>query len=266
MQQSSEPSALHITVLGTGTSQGIPVIGCSCIVCTSQDPHDRRLRTSVMVQYKEASLLFDAGPDFRQQMLTQGFSKVDAILLTHEHNDHISGLDDVRPVNFMQRKEMPVFGLPRVLDAVRRRFDYVFDTSYAYPGLPKLALKELQPGPAVIAGVSMQVISIMHGELPVLGFRIGGFCYITDAKRIPDDQWEHLQNLDILFLNALHRKEHFSHLNLREALELIETIRPRKAYLIHMSHDMGLHREVDSSLPVNVSLAYDGLKITIPEK
>jgi phosphoribosyl 1,2-cyclic phosphate phosphodiesterase len=216
-----------------------------------------------MIQSGETSLQIDAGPDFRQQMLAQGFSKVDAILLTHEHSDHISGLDDVRPVNFMQRKEMPVFGLPRVLDAVRRRFDYVFDTSYAYPGLPKIGLKEIQPGPANIAGITLQVILVMHGDLPVLGFRIGDFCYITDCKTIPDDQWVHLQNLDVLFLNALHRKEHFSHLNLSEALDMIEAIGPRKAYLTHMSHDMGLHREVEASLPANVKLAYDGLRITL---
>lgn len=261
MSHQSELSGLHITVLGTGTSQGIPVIGCTCAVCTSTDPYDRRLRTSVMVQSGMTSLLIDAGPDFRQQMLTYRLSRIDAILLTHEHSDHISGLDDVRPVNFMQRTEIPVFGLPRVLDAVRRRFDYVFDTSYAYPGLPKLGLKELQVGPTVIAGVPIQVIDVMHGPLPVLGFRIGNFCYITDAKKIPDNELENLQDLDVLILNALHRKEHFSHLNLTEALELIEIIAPRQAYLTHLSHDMGLHRDVEASLPSHVRLAYDGLMI-----
>lgn len=263
MPQQSESPALQVTVLGTGTSQGIPVIGCTCTVCTSDNPKDRRLRTSVMLRLGDSSLLIDAGPDFRQQMLTHGLTRISAILLTHEHNDHISGLDDVRPVNFMQRMEIPVYGLPRVLNAVRRRFDYVFDESYAYPGLPKLALHELVAGSITIAGVPMQVIEVMHGNLPVLGFRIGGFCYITDAKTIDDDQLAHLKDLDILILNALHHKPHFSHLNLREALELIERINPRRAYLTHLSHDMGLHREVEATLPTNVRLAYDGLRLTL---
>lgn len=263
MLQRSDASALQVTVLGTGTSQGIPVIGCRCAVCTSPDQRDRRLRTSVMIRQGNTSILIDSGPDFRQQMLVHGLTRIDAILLTHEHNDHISGLDDVRPVNFMQRTEIPVYGLPRVLDAVRRRFDYVFDTSYAYPGLPKIALKELHSGPTMIAGVSMQVIEVMHGSLPVLGFRIGRFCYITDAKSIADEQLSHLRDLDVLILNALHHKKHFSHLNLQEALDLIEVIAPRKAYLTHLSHDMGLHQEVEASLPPDVRLAYDGLQLSI---
>lgn len=263
MSYQNDTSDLHVTVLGTGTSQGIPVIGCSCAVCKSTNSCDRRLRTSVMIQRGDVSLLVDAGPDLRQQMLTAGLSKISAILLTHEHNDHISGLDDVRPVNFMQRTEIPVYALPRVLDALRRRFDYVFDKSYAYPGLPRITLNEIQEGPAEIFGVPVQVISVMHGTLPVLGFRFGDFCYITDAKRIPDDQLRHLENLDVLILNALHRKEHFSHYNLKEALEVIDKIGPRKAYLTHLSHDMGLHSEVEGILPPGVHLAYDGLKITL---
>ena len=254
---------LRVTFLGTGTSQGIPVIGCTCAVCKSTNHHDSRLRTSVMVQCGDVSLLVDAGPDLRQQMLTAGLSEISAILLTHEHNDHISGLDDVRPVNFMQRRDIPVYSLPRVLDAVRRRYDYVFDDTYNYPGLPRLTLEELEPGPARIYGVPLHVISVMHGNLPVLGFRFGGFCYITDAKKIPKDQYVYLEDLDVLVLNALHHKEHFSHLNLNQALEAIESIDPKTAYLTHLSHDMGLHDDVESMLPPNVHLAYDGMTVQL---
>lgn len=263
MPNPNESVSLQVTVLGTGTSQGIPVIGCNCEVCTSPDVKDKRLRTSVMVNVNETFLIIDTGPDFRQQMLRNSFSRLDAILLTHEHNDHISGLDDVRPVNFRQKADIPVFGLPRVLDAVRRRFDYVFDPNYQYPGLPRLQLNALEPGEADIAAVGMQVISVMHGPLPVLGFRIGGFCYITDAKSIPDDQMPLLENLEVLILNALHRKEHFSHLHLTGALELIQRIAPQRAYLTHLSHDMGTHASVEASLPSGVSLAYDGLRISV---
>lgn len=254
---------LRVTVLGTGTSQGIPVIGCTCPVCTSDNVKDRRLRTAVMITVGGKALLVDAGPDFRQQMLLNGFSNLDAILLTHEHNDHISGLDDVRPVNFRQKKDIPVYGLPRVLDAVRRRFDYVFDPNYQYPGLPRLDLRTLEPGPAEIAGIPMQVISVMHGPLPVLGFRIGRFCYITDAKSIPDDQLPYLRDLDVLFLNALHQRTHFSHLNLEEALTLAADLAPRQTYITHLSHDMGRHADVESTLPDSVRLAYDGLTISV---
>jgi phosphoribosyl 1,2-cyclic phosphate phosphodiesterase len=217
-----------------------------------------------MVQCGDHFLLIDAGPDLRQQMLSNGLSRIDAIVLTHEHNDHISGLDDVRPVNFTQQKKLPLYGLPRVLNAVQKRFDYVFDTQYAYPGLPQLELRELSPGPATIADIPLQVIHVLHGELPVLGFRIGSFCYITDAKTIPGDQLPFFENLDVLVLNALHHKAHFSHFNLTEALALIEKIGPRQTYLTHLSHNMGRHHDVVSSLPEGVSLAFDGMCISLP--
>ena len=254
---------IHITVFGTGTSQGIPVIGCTCEVCTSHDERDRRLRSSVMISFGETRILIDVGPDFRQQMLRHGFRRLDAILLTHEHNDHISGLDDVRPLNFRQKSDIPVFGLPRVLAAVKRRFDYVFDPAYEYPGLPRLEMCALAPGQIEIAGVPIQVISVMHGPLEILGFRIGKFCYITDAKTIPADQMPLLQGLDTLIINALHRKAHFSHLNLTEALKMAEQIGADHTYFTHLSHDMGRHGDVEADLPPTVRLAYDGLSISV---
>ena len=258
-----DENLLTITMMGTGTSQGIPVIGCRCPVCTSEDPHDRRLRTSAMLVVGDRHLLIDAGPDFRQQMLTHGFTRLDAILLTHEHNDHISGLDDVRPINFRQKSDIPVYGLSRVLTAVRRRFDYVFDPDYEYPGLPRLTTSDLLPGSHEICGVPIRAISVMHGPLPILGYRIGNFCYLTDAKTIPEDQWDALTGVDVLVLNALHRKTHFSHLNLEEALAFSARIKARKTWLTHLSHDMGASAEVVRELPENVGLAYDGLKIQI---
>jgi phosphoribosyl 1,2-cyclic phosphate phosphodiesterase len=216
-----------------------------------------------MISAGEKRLLIDVGPDFRQQMLRHGFKRLDAILLTHEHNDHISGLDDVRPVNFRQQSDIPVYGLDRVLQAITRRFDYVFDPAYKYPGLPKLELRTLGPGEVVIENIPIRVLSVMHGTLEVLGFRIGDFCYITDAKTISEDQMPFLEGLDTLVINALHRKPHFSHLNLSEALELIDRIAPRQTFLTHLSHDMGRHADVLSELPAHVSLAYDGLSISV---
>jgi phosphoribosyl 1,2-cyclic phosphate phosphodiesterase len=216
-----------------------------------------------MICAGEKRFLVDVGPDFRQQMLRYGFKRIDAILLTHEHNDHISGLDDVRPVNFRQQSDIPVYGLERVLQAVTRRFDYVFDPAYKYPGLPKLTLKALNPGNVVIEDLPIRVLSVMHGPLEVLGFRIEDFCYITDAKTIPDDQMPFLEGLETLVINALHRKPHFSHLNLDEALLLIDRIAPKQTFLTHLSHDMGCHADVQAELPPHVSLAYDGLSISV---
>lgn len=262
MRLQNDRASASLTILGTGTSQGIPVIGCVCLVCTSGDQRDQRLRTSAMIRQGETAILIDIGPDFRQQMLRHDLKRVDAVLLTHEHSDHISGLDDIRPLNFLQQEEIPVYGLPRVLDAVRRRFDYIFDPDYTYPGLPRIALRALNPGPVEIAGIQLEVIEVMHGDLSVLGFRIGSLCYITDAKTIAGAQMEKLNGLDTLVLNALHQKPHFSHLNLREALDLIGEIAPRKAFLTHLSHDMGRHADVESTLPAQVRLAFDGLVIT----
>jgi len=245
--------------LGTGTSQGVPVIGCNCPVCQSTDSHDKRLRTSVFVKYGDTAIAVDIGPDFRQQMLANQIYDLDAVLLTHEHDDHVSGLDDIRPINFRQKKNIPLYGLPRVLKDLRARYRYVFDTVDDYPGKPRVDLIEIDSAPLHIGSLEVQPIEVIHGNLDILGYRFGKFAYITDAKTI-DEKWiNRLEGLDVLIINALHRRKHFSHLNLEEAVDMIGRINPRQAYLTHLSHDMGKASEVESELPDNVSLAYDGL-------
>ena len=252
-----------VTVLGSGTSQGIPVIGCTCDVCRSRDPHDTRLRTSIYVTSGDTAITVDIGPDFRQQMLVNDISDIDAVLLTHEHDDHVSGLDDIRPINFRLKKNIPLYGLPRVLNDLRARYRYVFDTAYDYSGKPRIDLVEINTTPLHIGSMEIQPIKIMHCNLEILGFRFWNFAYITDAKTI-DEAWiEQLQGLDVLIINALHRHVHYSHLNLEEALAMVGQINPRHAYLTHLSHYMGVAADVELELPDNFSLAYDGLQLEI---
>jgi phosphoribosyl 1,2-cyclic phosphate phosphodiesterase len=254
---------LKVTILGTGTSQGIPVIGCSCRVCRSADPRDQRLRVAALLSWDDQHVVIDTGPDFRQQMLRAGPEHLDAVLLTHEHNDHIIGLDDVRPYNFKQGKNMPVYGLPRVVAEVRQRFAYVF-AAQRYPGAPLIELHEIAPGEALLIGERpFTPLSVMHGQLPILGFRTGTFAYLTDVKTLPATTLALLQGVRTLVLSALHHRPHHSHLNLAEALELIGIIRPERTFLTHLSHHMGLHAEVEADLPPGVYLAYDGLEIEI---
>ena len=254
---------LKITFLGTGTSQGVPVIGCGCAVCSSKDPKDQRLRTSVLITKGEVNIAVDAGPDFRQQMLRAGVQDLQAILLTHEHNDHVIGLDDVRAFNFRQWKKMPVYATLPVQAELKKRFSYIFDKN-PYPGAPMVELRTLSKDEIFEVGnITFIPIEVMHGTLPVLGFRIGDFTYLTDVKTIEPTELEKVKGSRILVLNALHHTEHHSHLNLKEALELIQQLQPEQAYLIHVSHKMGLHESVSKSLPPNVQLAYDGLEIFI---
>lgn len=248
---------IKVTLLGTGTSQGVPVIGCECEVCTSVNTRDKRLRTSVLVSSLTHNIVIDTGPDFRQQMLREQVKSLSGILITHEHNDHVIGLDDVRPFNFRQKMAMPIHATKRVLSELKVRFPYVFEKN-PYPGAPSIDLMEIQNDESFrVGGIPFLPIQVMHGRLPVLGFRIGDLTYITDAKTIAPEELEKIKGSRILVLNALHHQEHHSHLNLEQAIELITQINPQQAYLTHISHKMGLAAQLNHSLPQNISLAYD---------
>jgi len=253
---------LKITFLGTGTSQGVPVIGCTCEVCRSLDYRDKRLRTSVHIDIDGTSLVIDTGPDFRQQMLRERVARLDAILFTHGHKDHTAGLDDVRAYNFMQGEDMPIYGETHTLAQLRREFSYAFEP-VRYPGIPQLNLIEINEAPFTVAGISITPLPVKHMKLPVLGFRIGDFSYITDANFISDDTFARLKGTRVLVLNALQKDKHVSHFTLEEALVMAKKIGAEKTYFTHMSHKMGLHQTVESELPESVSLAYDGLGISL---
>ncbi|MDQ3018057.1 MAG: MBL fold metallo-hydrolase [Bacteroidota bacterium] len=254
---------LEITLLGTGTSQGIPVIGCQCKTCKSTDPKDKRLRTAAFIQTADVGLAVDLGPDFRQQMLSNEISNVHAVLLTHEHNDHISGLDDIRPINFAYDREIPIYGSARSLLEIRRRFFYAFDHEYHYPGKPRVSGVPINDQPFTVGRTEIIPISVDHGDLQVYGFRIGNFAYVTDAKTIPSYSMDLLQGLDVLILNALRFISHPTHLNIEEAIALVERLRPGKTFFTHISHDMGLHAEVNAILPEHIRLGYDGLRLKV---
>ncbi len=252
---------MTFTFLGTGTSQGVPIIGCGCEVCASTDPRDQRLRTSLLISHEGRNVVIDAGPDFRQQMLRAGVKRLDAVVLTHEHNDHIIGLDDVRPFNFLQDRHMPLYGTGSVLVEVKQRFAYIFAKN-PYPGAPMIDPVEIsKETPFEVADIPFTPIEVMHGGLPVLGFRIGDFAYITDMKTISDAEKSKLDGVRTLVLNALHLEWHHSHLNLEEALDFIETIKPEQAWLTHISHRMGLQKQRSKQLPNGVGLAWDGMVV-----
>ncbi|MDD4685521.1 MAG: MBL fold metallo-hydrolase [Bacteroidales bacterium] len=255
---------LRITLLGTGTSQGVPLIGCHCEVCLSNNPKDKRLRSSCLIESKEGTVLsIDAGPDFRQQMLTYNVNRLDAILVTHSHRDHISGLDDVRSYNYLQSEAMPIYSNNKALEEIKCAFAYCFREP-RYPGLPNFKLCVIDNKESFrVKELEVIPIEVMHHKLPILAYRINNFAYITDAKTIKDEEKEKLKGVELMVVNALRREEHFSHFNLQEALELIEEIKPKQAYLTHISHFLGLYKEVEKELPLNVSLAYDGLTIEI---
>lgn len=254
---------MKVYFLGTGTSQGIPVIGSDHPVCKSTDSKDKRLRVSVLIRWDDYSFVIDCGPDFRQQMLTSNSYKVDGIVFTHEHADHTAGLDDIRPFNFRQG-EMPIYAHQRVIENMRSRFDYVFKTVDKYPGAPSVKTIEVENNVPFLLGNKIAIpVNVMHGNLQVFGYRIDDFAYLTDVKTIDTVEIEKLKNLKVLVVNALREEHHFSHFNLQEALDFIALVKPEKAYLTHISHVMGFHEEVQQKLPENVFLAYDNLEITL---
>jgi len=255
---------MKITLLGTGTSQGVPVVGCECDVCKSTDPRDNRLRTAAFVQTGNVNILIDTGPDLRMQLLREHITRVDAILLTHEHKDHLAGLDDIRPIYFMKQEPMDIYALQRVLNVIRKDFDYAFKPN-PYPGVPSLQLTPIRDDTFTIRNVEIKPIHVRHLTLPILGYRIGKFAYITDASFISESELNKLKGLDVLVLNALGINKHYSHFNLEEALNIIRILQPKRALLTHVSHRMGLYEEVQKTLPDNVTLGYDGLTVEIDE-
>ncbi len=253
---------MRITFLGTGTSQGVPVIGCSCEVCRSIDFHDKRLRSSILIETEELNIIVDTGPDFRQQMLRERVRKLDAVLFTHAHKDHTAGLDDIRSFNFLQKKDMPVYAEQPVIDQLKQEFSYIF-AEKRYPGIPQVEIKPITNKAFSIQNTAITPIRVMHYKLPVLGFRIGNFTYITDANYISDEEKEKIKGSSVLVLNALQKTEHISHFTLDQALEVMEELAPDQGYLTHISHRLGTHAEVSKELPPNVALAWDGQQLQI---
>lgn len=253
---------MQITFLGTGTSQGVPIIACPCNVCGSSDSRDKRLRTSILIETNNKTFVIDTGPDFRQQMLRENVKQMDAIIFTHEHKDHTAGFDDIRAFNFINQKKMEVYASNRVQEALIREYSYVFNGT-KYPGIPEVNLHLLENKKIIIEGVEILPIEVMHYKLPVFGFRIGDFSYVTDANYISDVEKAKLKNSKVLVLNALRRETHISHFTLQEAIDLVAELKPEKAYFTHISHQLGLHADVQTELPSNIEIAYDGLKINL---
>lgn len=253
---------MKVTFLGTGTSQGIPVIGSSHPVCLSENPKDKRLRVSVLIEWEDFVYVIDCGPDFRQQMLRANCSKIDGIIFTHEHADHTAGLDDIRPFVFKQG-DLPIYVHERVLKALETRFNYIFETENRYPGAPSVLPHVIENKPFQLGNMNVIPIEGTHYQIQVFGFRFDKFAYLTDMKFVEEVEIEKLKGVDVLVINALRETEHISHFSLSEALEFIDKVKPKRAYLTHISHLLGFHDEVQQKLPENVFLAYDNLQITI---
>lgn len=253
---------MKITFLGTGTSQGIPMIANNDPVCLSTDSKDKRLRSSVMVSWGNVNYIIDCGPDFRQQMLRENVQSINGVLFTHEHSDHTAGIDDLRPFSY-QMGEVPIYARKRVLDNLRTRFAYIFDVENRYPGAPKLKGNIIESEPFKLDGAHITPIEVMHGKLPINAFRIDDVAYITDLKTISEEEKKKLKDLKVLIVNALRIEEHPTHLNLDEAISFVKEINPQRAYFTHISHRLGFHAKVEKMLPKNIFLSYDGLSITI---
>jgi phosphoribosyl 1,2-cyclic phosphate phosphodiesterase len=253
---------LKLTFLGTGTSQGVPVIACDCEVCQSVDFHDKRLRSSVHIEVDGLSLVIDTGPDFRQQMLRERIKRLDAVIFTHEHKDHTAGLDDIRSFNFLQQMDMPVYASTEVITQLKREFSYIF-ADHKYPGVPLVDVKLLDGKPFTIDQTTITPINVMHFKLPVFGFRIGDFTYITDANYISEEEKEKIKGSKVLVLNALQKTPHISHFTLDEAISLAQELKADQTYFTHISHKLGTHRDVSAQLPENIYLAYDGQQLTL---
>lgn len=251
---------LKITFLGTGTSSGVPMIGCDCAVCTSSNPKDKRLRSSILVQSNDTTLVVDTTPDFRYQMLRENVKELDAVIITHHHKDHIAGLDDIRAYNYFSGKTMQVYATEPSQEALKREFSYIF-SGKKYPGIPKINLNTISSEPFTVGDIRVQPIQVMHLDMPVLGFRFGNFTYITDANFISEPELDKIKGSECLVLNALRNEKHISHFSVPEAVALSEGLNIKETWFTHMSHQVGTHDDVNSSLPKNAQLAYDGLTL-----
>ena len=255
---------MKITILGTGTSQGVPVITCGCEVCLSSNLKDKRLRSSVMIEVDNLNIVIDTGPDFRQQMLRERVEKVDSILFTHHHKDHVAGMDDIRAFNYKWKRDMPIYCNQITSDALKLEFPYIF-SDFKYPGIPKVKINIIENKPFNIDKTIIQPIEVLHYKLPVLGFRIKNFVYLTDVSKIAETEKEKMKGADLIILDALRKKTHMSHFNLDQALALLEELKPKQALLTHISHYMGLHDSVNDDLPSHINLAYDSQVVILNE-
>jgi phosphoribosyl 1,2-cyclic phosphate phosphodiesterase len=254
---------IRVTFLGTATSIGVPVIACDCPVCKSIDKKDKRFRASILVQIGETAIVVDCGPDFRIQMIRENVENLDAVIFTHEHRDHIAGLDDIRAFNYVLNKKIDIYGCERVMEAIVTEFPYIFSESARYFGAPQLTIHNITCEPFIINGIKIIPIQVLHDKLPVLGFRIGDFTYITDASFISEEEKEKIKGSKVIVLNALRNSKHVSHFSVSEAVEILQELKPEQAYLTHVSHFIGLHEEVNKKLPSFIQLAYDSLIIEV---